>query len=868
MTDENDSTNQMMNDPDNDPKLTAYAMGELSTDEARAVERLIASSPKLATAVDEIRATIESLESALSQEAPLDLVLSGQQRSAIAAAAQTGGLQIDQEATSVIRAAEETPATRSLRWGRWFLAAAIATVLIGGGIFLANPDVQFARQTARNEVSSDKPAGAKTAPEGMEVFADRFEPDLGGQRNEIASDESASARVDEENLDLAVAASQLAVAKTDGPLSVARRESSSQVRSLRSKLSSIDSPREGIERFGRLQGAEAMQEFQQEMDDVQSKDDLIAAIGGRGGAGMGGGMLPPPAAASPQRFAPMRRSLDGNELLSRESFGEQSPRASSKASVGDRPARRLSRSRDAGKNVMEKRKTNLIQSRQQRQAQAAKPNSKVKPQVALKKKASKSWKSVKAIPNTTRLMVGDKEELDLTGMQVNVQVDGFRARVLIDYLYYNDRDQPLEGDFKIRLPVDSSLYYFAFGESANELTPQQQLATREFVDNGARTVSFTPAAITKSRNDLWRNVKEARMVPREQAAHAFRETVRRRVDPALVQWSGAGVFSAKVFPLAAKKVHRIVIGYDVNLTRSGGRLLYQLDLPKSTGDCRIEINARDVDGVQYKIQPEVEPVEVDHNDELHQRFTFDQRPAGGVRLTATAEIPLLLKSNELADEFWATQLAPELPAQQTAGSSRGVFMLDTSLSSSPDKFNVWLKLLEATLAKNRDTMKEFAVLTFSVDGRFWKPQYVANTDGNLDELKATLGNLVLEGATDLYAAMEKVTTTEWVTDGEAPDFFLLSDGAANWGETNGRLIGSLFADQKTGSLFAYQTGMTGTAIANLRFLTGQTGGAVFSVTSEDEIAAAATAHRKRPWRLLGISAEGATDVMTAGRAKC
>ncbi len=521
----------------------------------------------------------------------------------------------------------------------------------------------------------------------------------------------------------------------------------------------------------------------------------------------------------------------------------------------------MARAKEAGKKAIAEEEKLEAKRGEDRKAKPAKPK------LAIKKKAPKTWKRVKAIPNTTRLMVGDKEELDLTGMQVNVQVDGFRARVLIDYLYYNDRDRQLEGNFKLRLPEDSSLYYFAFGESANELTPLRQLARREFVDNGTRFVSFAPAAVAKSRSDVWRNVKEARMVPREQAAYAFRETVRRRVDPALVEWSGAGVFNAKVFPLAPKKVHRVVIGYDVNLTRSGDQLTYQLDLPESTGDCRIEINAQDVEGVQYKIQPEVEPVEVDHNDELHQRFTFDQRPENGIRLTATTELPLLLKSKELADEFWATQITPELPVEETAGSGRAIFMLDTSLSSAPDKFNVWLKLLETTLANNRDTMKEFGVLMFSVDGHFWKPQYVANTSDNVAELTSTLENLVLEGATDLYAAMQKVTTTDWVIDGEAPDLFLLSDGAANWGETNQRLIGQLLADKETGSLFAYQTGMTGTAIANLRLLTGQAGGAVFSVASEDEVATASTAHRKRPWRLNVISAAGASDVMTAGRAE-
>ena len=167
---------------------------------------------------------------------------------------------------------------------------------------------------------------------------------------------------------------------------------------------------------------------------------------------------------------------------------------------------------------------------------------------------TRTWKRVKAVPNTTRLMVGDKDELDLTGMQVNVQVDGFRARVLIDCFYYNDRASQLEGNFKLRLPDDASLYYFAFGESAYDLQAKGELADSEFLDDGTQFVSLGAPEIREARKDAWANVKEARMVPREKAAHAYRETVRRKVDPALVEWSGAGVFNARVFPLAPRKL--------------------------------------------------------------------------------------------------------------------------------------------------------------------------------------------------------------------------------------------------------------------------------------------------------------------------
>src|SRR5678815_442078 len=83
-----------------------------------------------------------------------------------------------------------------------------------------------------------------------------------------------------------------------------------------------------------------------------------------------------------------------------------------------------------------------------------------------------------------------------------------------------------------------------------------------------------------ARQDAWIQPKEARMVPRDQASLAYRETVHRRVDPALVEWAGAGVFNARVYPLQQGQLHRIVVGYDVDLVRIGDALEYKLELPE------------------------------------------------------------------------------------------------------------------------------------------------------------------------------------------------------------------------------------------------------------------------------------------------
>ncbi|WP_414664718.1 YfbK domain-containing protein [Horticoccus sp. 23ND18S-11] len=61
-----------MNDPrfsPDDPKLTAYALGELSGDERAAVETVLRQRPELRAVVDDIRATISLLEAALADEA-------------------------------------------------------------------------------------------------------------------------------------------------------------------------------------------------------------------------------------------------------------------------------------------------------------------------------------------------------------------------------------------------------------------------------------------------------------------------------------------------------------------------------------------------------------------------------------------------------------------------------------------------------------------------------------------------------------------------------------------------------------------------------------------------------------------------------
>jgi hypothetical protein len=528
-------------------------------------------------------------------------------------------------------------------------------------------------------------------------------------------------------------------------------------------------------------------------------------------------------------------------------------------------------------------------------------------------KPVESWKPAHVAPNSSRLMVGEREELPLKGMQVDVRVDGFRARVLIDLYYFNDRPQQLEGNFQLRLPDEASPYFFAFGRTVYQAPQVTANDSMFFKPQQVSQGDTTPEKILALRGNSWEQPKVARMVPREKAALAYRDTVRRRVDPALVEWSGAGVFQCRVFPLAPQSLHRVTIGYDVDLTRVGDDQEMRLDLPGQAPATIIDLNIAASDPRQVTIGP-LALGERGHADDATALTPgpspFLPSTAGGrgererlsYRLTDPKERPLVVRlrkpgmqmlvgNDEATGNFFATRVGlalPETPAADRA--KQAIFLVDTSLSARP-QFPLWTKLLRATLENNRDSIKEFAVLLFNVETFWWQEKFVANTPENVEAMMKYVDGLALEGATDLGRALKEAAAPKWqgrMGFSPSPDLFLLSDGAATWGEDRLPLLAAgitgragkpevrqpFQADPGQSSqagkpnvhtLFAYRTGLAGGDPRCLAYLAQQTGGAVFSLVGEAEIAAASVAHRNRPWRLTGIEMAGAQDLLVAGR---
>lgn len=496
-----------------------------------------------------------------------------------------------------------------------------------------------------------------------------------------------------------------------------------------------------------------------------------------------------------------------------------------------------------------------------------------------------SWKPSSQTENNAIIKLGRDEELKPEALDISVQIDGFRARVVIDGFYTNPHDRNLEGSFKFRLPNGAVPYFFAFGETATSL--ENNFKSPIVFDDSIELLSrseqsfLSPKSIMSQRDKQWLAPKEAIMVSKEKAAFAYNDTVARQVDPALLEWAGAGIFSAKVFPLQAKKTHRVVLGYDLDLKRAGKDLMLDLPLSSESIQKRINllINQKGADKVALNriIDDKLKPtVDIGRNNELIQE-TIEGTELNGIRVTIKKHANVALIGEDDAGEFFAKQWLVDLPIEATPSLPKAIFVIDTSLSASVEKFHLWVKLINKILTNNEKEITEFAILSFNTDSHWWQKRFIKNTPNQRKKLLNYLNQLILEGATDLASALDHASAPKWLV-GKANqsklknkyDLFLLSDGAITWGEKESFFISEavkkkIVQHKTVNQIYTYRLGLSGENAALLTHLTREIGGGSYQLTNATDINKLATAHKMVPWKIESLKLKGAKDILIAGR---
>lgn len=490
-----------------------------------------------------------------------------------------------------------------------------------------------------------------------------------------------------------------------------------------------------------------------------------------------------------------------------------------------------------------------------------------------------SWKPSTQADNNAVIKLGQDEEIKPQALDISIQIDGFRARVVIDGFYTNPHGRNLEGSFKFRLPDGAVPYFFAFGETATSLGTELK-SPISFDHKNNSLSNLSPLSIMQQRSSHWLAPKEAIMVSKEKAAFAYNETVARQVDPALLEWAGAGVFSAKVFPLQAKKMHRVVLGYDLDLKRLGSDLMLDFPLTKESIQKRINllINKKGAEKILLNriIDDELKTVEsISKNNELVQQ-TIEGTELSGIRVTVENHANVALVGEDEAGSFFAKQWKVDLPSNALPSLEKAVFAIDTSLSASPEKFHLWVDLVNKILTNNESEITEFAMISFNTDSHWYKKSFVENTARQRKKLLNYLNQLILEGATDLSSALNQAVAPDWLVKTEQSDannrfdLYLLSDGAITWGEKQPFFITESIKKQITNhntlnQIYTYQLGFAGESAALLSHLTREIGGGSYQLNHDTDINQLARAHRTIPWKIDSLKLIGAKDILINGR---
>ncbi|MFK7749685.1 MAG: VIT domain-containing protein [Kordia sp.] len=142
--------------------------------------------------------------------------------------------------------------------------------------------------------------------------------------------------------------------------------------------------------------------------------------------------------------------------------------------------------------------------------------------------------------NTPKVTVKDEQDLKLTDLKVSVEIVGNLAVTTYDMKFYNGLNRTLEGELVFPLAEGQTVSGFAM--------------------------------------DVNGKMRNAVIVEKELGRVAYETTIRRKIDPGLLEKTEGNNYKARVYPIFPKKHKHIIIKFEQELSTLDGKQSYELPL--------------------------------------------------------------------------------------------------------------------------------------------------------------------------------------------------------------------------------------------------------------------------------------------------
>ncbi|MBC8229588.1 VWA domain-containing protein [bacterium] len=331
---------------------------------------------------------------------------------------------------------------------------------------------------------------------------------------------------------------------------------------------------------------------------------------------------------------------------------------------------------------------------------------------------------------------------------VNVEITDQVATTFVDQVFINEAPFQIEGTYIFPLSEGVSVSEFAM-----------------FVD-GERL--------------------EAEMLDSEKAKQIYEDIVRRRNDPALLEYMGGGMFRARVFPIPAKGEKRIQLEYSEILKADAGLVKYQYPLNTEKFSHRplekvsVSANLHSTSPLKAIYSPSHQ-ITVNRNGEHDAEIKYvdeNVKPDRDFLFYYTVSLDdfglnLLTHRTGNEDGFYLLMLAPKPQVDESEVADKNiVFVFDTSGSMRGEK----IEQAKEALKFGINTLRAgdfFNIIDFSTEARKFRDKPVTASGENIqaalkhaNAINATGGTNINEALLEGLRQFEDTAMIVFLTDGQ------------------------------------------------------------------------------------------------------
>jgi Ca-activated chloride channel homolog len=364
--------------------------------------------------------------------------------------------------------------------------------------------------------------------------------------------------------------------------------------------------------------------------------------------------------------------------------------------------------------------------------------------------------------------------LQVKSQNVETTINDQVARTTVTTTLHNPHDRQVEGTFLFPLPANASVSSFSY----------------------------------------WMGDKEMKgeVLDRDKARKVYEDIVRTMRDPALLEYDGAGLFKASIFPIPAGGDAKTKLEFTQVLKAENGivRYTHAVKLGRSNpniGKLIVSVNIRSQAPIKSVYSPThridvvrksdtsvsagLELDETDFNQDFDLYYTLADKDFG---------LNILTHRPEGEDGYFMMLLAPK--QDWGAGEIENkdvIFAVDTSGSMMGNKIEQAKKAFEYCLGALKPGDR-FGLITFSTETRHFEDKLVPASADNVKRAKTFVGKLDAGGSTALNDALVQAAELIGKRSDRPAMVIFLTDGMPTSGETdNEKIIKNMAKANKSGT---------------------------------------------------------------------